>query len=145
MASEVSSSLVLFIAAIAVAGLAGGVMAGIIGDMSNDLRERGSAMSDALATDVAIVNDPDNVPYDGGTNALTIYVKNTGTQTLAPEDLLVLVDGQAVTTSMSLLEGASKWHPQGVLEVTATTALASGDHSIHVSYQTVSDKLSFRV
>lgn len=145
MASEVGSTLLLFIAAVGVAALAGGVMAGVVNDMASELRDRGGAMADALATDVAIVNDPDNVPYDAGADQLTVYVKNTGTATLAPEDLLVLVDGQAVQTSTQLLEGAQKWHPQGVLEVTVTAVLATGDHSVHVSYQTVSDRMSFRV
>lgn len=143
MASEVGSTLLLFIAAVGVAALAGGVMAGVVNDMASELRQRGGAMADALGTDVAIVNDPDNVPHN--TTQVTIYVKNTGSTTLAPANLLVLVDGQHVPTTDQLLEGANKWHPQGVLEVTATVALTAGDHSVHVSYETVSDRMTFRV
>ena len=144
MASETTSSLVLFIAALAIAGIAAAAMAGVVGSVANELRDRGTVMADAIATDLAIVNDPDNVPWDG--SDLTIYVKNTGSRTLSEDEALILVDGQHATYTSSLLEGEPSWAPGVVVAYTVTPASApSGDTRVHVSYDAISDRLEFRV
>lgn len=146
MASETTSSLILFIAALAIAGIAAGAMAEIVGSMATELRDRGNAMADTIATDIAIVNDPDNVPYDGGADELTIYVKNTGTAVLAPNETLILVDGQAATYTTTYLDGATSWRPGVVTEFTVSPVQSpAGDTRVRVSYGTIGDSLEFRV
>lgn len=146
MGSEVSSGLILFIAAIAVAGVAAAGMAKVVGSMAHELGERGEVMSQAIGTDVALINDPDNVPYDSGAEELTLYVKNTGSQTLMVEELSVLVNGQHRTFTSQLLDGATRWSQGTVLELTVSVALASGDHKARVIYTpNIADNIEFRV
>lgn len=144
MASEASSSLVLFVAAIAIAALAAAVMAHVVSSMANELRQRGDDMADTMGTDIEIVNDPQNVPWDG-TN-LTIYVKNVGTTPLKEGELLILVDGEHASYTVSLLDGAESWRPGDVAEYTVDPATdPSGDTRVSVTYEVVSDDLSFRM
>lgn len=145
MASEVGSSLLLFIAAIGVAGLAGGVMAGVVGDMAGSLRDRGSQVANAMSSSVTVVNDPNNVPYDPDSGALTLYVKNTGSSTLVPEDMLVLVDGMHREASSEVLGGTLAWRSMTVLKVTVDANVEPGDHEVLVSVGTVTDRMEFRV
>lgn len=145
MSSETTSSLVLFIAAIAIAGIAAGAMATVVGSVANELRDRGNSLADSVATDLAIVNDPDNVPYDDAANELTLYVKNTGEVRLTSEELFILVDGQHATFNATVLGTETEWKPGTVLEATVSVDLATGDHRARLTYNTVSDKLEFRV
>lgn len=146
MGSEVGSSLVLFIAAIAVAGLAAGALTQAVGKMAIEIDQRGDTLADAIGTDIEIVNDPDNVPYDDANDKLTIYVKNTGSRILTNEDLMILVDGQHETFETRLLDGASRWSRGVVLEANVTVNLATGDHTVRTVYTPdIDDTLNFRV
>lgn len=146
MGSEASSSMILFIAALAAAAVAGGAMAGIIGEMTLEFRQRGQGLTQAIGTDLAIVNDPKNVPYDDANDNLTIYVKNTGSQTLITEDLTVLVDGDHESFNASLLDDVDRWTTGTVQEVVVDVNLASGDHRVRASYTpNVGDTLDFRI
>lgn len=143
MGSEVGSSLVLFIAVIAIAGLAAAGLSKAVGSMAVELDQRGQSLADAIGTDISIVNDPENVPYDGST--LTIYVKNTGSRTLVAEELLLLVDGQYVEFEERHLDGDS-WAQGTVLEANVTTSLDSGDHRVRAVYTpNIADEIEFRV
>lgn len=144
MASETTSSLVLFIAALAIAGIAAAAMAGVVADMAGELQDRGDAMAEAIGTDIAIVNDPDNIPWDGST--LTIYIKNTGSSTLAANETTILVDGQHATYTTKHLDGQESWRTGVVVEFTVTPAdTPAGDTRVLAGYATVSDHIEFRV
>ncbi len=145
MASEVGSSLLLFIAAVGVAGLAGGVMAGVVGDMSSTLRDRGTQIADAMSSSITVVNDPNNVPYDPTSNTLTLYVKNTGSSTLVTEDALVLVNGMHRDATFHVIADTAAWRSMTVLEITVDVELDPGDHEVLVSVGTVTDRMQFRV
>lgn len=146
MSSEVGAGLVMFIAAVAVAGLAAAGLSKAVGQMATEIDNRGDTLADAIGSDVAIVNDPENVPYDSGTNTLTIYLKNTGSKTLVDEELMLLVDGQHETFDARLLEGASRWSRGTVLEANVTIDLASGDHTVRAVYTpNLDDELTFRI
>lgn len=144
MGSEVGSSLVLFIAVIAIAGLAAAGLSKAVGAMAVELDERGQSLADAIGTDIAIVNDPENVPYSS--NTLTIYVKNTGSRTLIAEDLTLLVDGQYEDFEHRHLDGTESWSEGTVLEANVTVSLSSGDHRVRALYApNINDELEFRV
>jgi flagellar protein FlaG len=144
MASEVGSSLVLFIAVIAIAGLAAAGLSKAVGSMAVELDQRGQSLADAIGTDIAIVNDPENVPYSS--NTLTVYVKNTGSRTLISEDLALLVDGQYEEFDARQLDGTDSWSQGTVLEANVTIGLGSGDHRVRALYTpNVNDDLEFRV
>lgn len=146
MGSDVSSGLVLFIAALAVAAVAAGAMTKVVGSMANELHDRGEGLALAIGTDLAIVNDPDNVPYDGGAGELTVYVKNTGSTKLVAEEVMVMVDGEHRSFTSTLLDGASSWTTGVVAELTVSVSLASGDHTVRVVHTpNVADTMDFRV
>jgi flagellar protein FlaG len=141
--SEVGSSLILFIAVVAVAGLAAAGLSKAIGSMAVEIDDRGESLADAIGTDIAIVNDPENVPYDGST--LTLYIKNTGSRTLVSEDLAILVDGQYESFDDRVLD-ADRWAEGTVLEANVTVSLASGDHQVRALHTpNIADDLTFRV
>lgn len=146
MGSEASSSMVLFIAALAAAAIAGGAMAGVIGEMTLEFRERGSGLTEAIGTDIAIINDPKNVPYDDPENNLTIYVKNTGSEILNTEQLTVLVDGVDKEFNATLVGDNDRWTKGVVQDLTVVVELASGDHRVRAVYTpNVGDTLDFRI
>lgn len=145
MGSEASSGMILFIAAITAAAVAGGAMASVIGKMTYQVQERGEGIADAMGTDLSIVNDPQNVPYDSTENNLTLYVKNTGTTTLVEEEVLVLVDGMHRTFNTTLLDGASRWDRGITAELTVDADLSTGDHRAKVVHTpNVADEMDFR-
>ncbi len=145
MGSEASSGMILFIAAITAAAVAGGAMASVVGKMTFQVQERGEGIADAMGTDLAIVNDPQNVPYDAGAEELTLYVKNTGSTTLLEEELLVLVDGTHTTVNTTLLDNATRWDHGVTAEVTVNVTLTSGDHRAKVVHTpNVADEMDFR-
>jgi len=144
MAGEVATGLVLFISAVAVAGLAAAAMTHVVGGMAGELRERGEGLSAALSTGIAIVNDPVRVPYAAG--ELTLYVKNTGSRTLITEELTVFVDGVHRSFTAELLDGETSWRPGVVAKLTVSVTLASGDHRAHAVYTpNIADGMDFRV
>ncbi len=146
MASEVGSSLVMFIAVIGIAGLVAAGLTQAIGDIALEVDDRGRTLADAIGTDLAIVNDPENVPYDDAEDTLTIYVKNTGSRTLVSEDLLILVDGNHHSFETRLLEGADRWSKNTVLEANVTVDLSTGDHRVRALYApNIADEIEFRV
>lgn len=146
MGSEASSSMVLFIAALAAAAIAGGAMAGVIGEMTLEFRERGSGLTDAIGTDLAIINDPKNVPYDDGANELTVYVKNTGSRALTTEELTILVDGVDEDFNATLIQDGERWSTGTVQDLTVDVDLDGGDHRVRAVYTpNVGDTLDFRI
>ncbi len=146
MASEVGSSLVLFIAVIAIAGLAAAGLSKAVGTMALEVDDRGQRLAEAIGTDIAIVNDPENVPYDDAENKLTIYVKNTGSRSLVSEDLVLLVNGQYEEFTDRNMEDRDGWPRGTVLEANVTVDLATGDHRVRVLYMpNIADEIEFRV
>ncbi len=145
MSSEVGSTLILFIAAVGLAGLVAAGLTGAIGQMALSVDDRGQSLADAISTDLAIVNDPNNVPYDDAQNELTLYVKNTGSKSLTSEDLLILINGQHAPFTATVLEH-DKWTKGTVLQVTVDVDLDSGDHTARALYTpNIADTLEFRV
>lgn len=132
-----ASQLIFFIAGTIVALGAVGVMTSVILDLNTQVDEKGKAFSETLATDIAIVNDPNNVPEQnsGGTWKITVYVKNTGTRTLDPRLLTVFYDGVYKTYDTPTYPGGETEWSQGVvvqLLVSTGTTQPSGDHTIRV-------------
>lgn len=145
MGSETTATLVIFIATVAAAGVASAAVVGVIGDMSIELRQQGKNVVSAMGTDLAIVNDPKNVPYDDPD--LTIYVKNTGSETLVSEEVTVLLDGTHANFTFALLDGADRWSDGVVAELTVDApGLGNNeDHVVRVIHTpSVHDTMNFR-
>ncbi|WP_336336650.1 CARDB domain-containing protein [Haloarcula brevis] len=133
MASVSVSHLILFIASMAIAASVAGVFTSSIGELSNAVSEQGLDVSSDVRTDVEIISDSgsDNV-YDSGT--ITIHVKNTGSETLAPVpgQLDLFVDGAFATDYTVTLEpdGGNSWRPGDVVRIDINHTLNGGDHRL---------------
>ena len=142
-ADTTSTQLIFFIAATVVATATAGIFTGVVTDLTDKASVRAKAFGDELASEVEIINDPNAVVTSPDT---IFYVKNTGSTTLAWEEMTVMVDGQIVTTTNVLLDGETTFRPGAIIQVTYDPTLAAGDHRVAVNMENgVSDELRFRI
>jgi flagellar protein FlaG len=139
MASVSVSHLILFIASMAIAASVAGVFTTSIGELSNAVSEQGLDVSSDVRTDVEIISDSGsgNIYDDNGTGTgtITIHVKNTGSETLAPVpgQIDLFVDGAFVSEYTVTLEpdGGDSWRPGDVVRIEINRNLDSNsDHRI---------------
>ncbi|AEM58250.1 flagellar protein G [Haloarcula hispanica N601] len=135
MASVSVSHLILFIASMAIAASVAGVFTSSIGELSNAVSEQGLDVSSDVRTDVEIISDSgSNTIYDNGANTITIHVKNTGSETLAPVpgQIDVFVDGAFTSDYTVTLEpdGGNSWRPGEVVRIDINGNLDGGDHRL---------------
>lgn len=74
-------SLILLIVSIVITTDVLGVPTDVVTGISSSLDERGDDMSTETRTDIEVISDPQAGVYDGGSNGLSIYVRNTGLRT----------------------------------------------------------------
>ncbi|MXR52713.1 flagellar protein G [Halovenus sp. WSH3] len=125
MASVSVSHLIIFIAAMLVAGSVAGLLTTTVDDISRAIEDQGFSTSDEIRSDISIINDAGatSTNSSGSTTNVTLYVKNTGSSELStqPEDIDVLINGQFVTGigsgRITLLEGAEVWSEGEVVEI----------------------------
>jgi len=146
--SSGTTELLFFIGAVVVATTIVGVLAGGIQSISTGVKERSNSISDKMKSDLAIVNDPSEVPN----NPVKIYVKNTGVSKMDQEYLSVVLDGDLLTEfNLTFLNTSSyindsAWGPGEVLEVEVDIELTEGLHSVQVTMKgDVSDRIDFEI
>ncbi|MFC7073717.1 flagellar protein G [Halovenus rubra] len=153
MASVSVSHLILFIASMIIAAGVAGVFTTSVEDLSNAIDERGVQISDNVRTSVDIISDSgsSNI-YDGTSNTTTIYVKNTGSQSLNPvvRQIDILVNGSFKTSddvsATVLSEGnPDTWDTNEVIELQINDHLSTGDHRILVIVNGDEETFKFRV
>ena len=138
MASVSITHLVLFIASLLVAASVAGVLTDEVGRLSEAINDQGLDATKEVRTDVEIISDsgsPGSI-YDPGTQNITIYVKNTGSEQLvaSPDGLDVFVDGEYQTNlNVTVLDGTT-WNANDVARVRIyrPSGLSAGDHRIKV-------------
>ncbi|EMA10823.1 flagellar protein FlaG [Haloarcula vallismortis] len=135
MASVSVSHLILFIASMAIAASVAGVFTSSIGELSNAVSEQGLDVSSDVRTDVEIISDSgSDTIYDSGSDTITVHVKNTGSETLAPVpgQLDLFVDGVFASDYTVTLEpdGGNSWRPGEVVRIDINDNLSSGDHRL---------------
>lgn len=139
MASVSASSLILFIAAIAVAATVSGAMVNTVADISNSVDQKGVDVANEIDTDVEIISDAgSDAVYDESTYNVTVLVKNTGDRTLeaSPERIDVLLDGQYVSSDdldVTVVSGDA-WREGDVieLEIDNEADIGNGEHRVTV-------------
>lgn len=142
-ADTTSTQLIFFIAATVVATATAGIFTGVVTDLTGKASIRAKAFGDELASSVEIINDPNAVVTSPDT---IFYLKNTGSTTLAWEEMTVLVDGVVVDTTNTLLDGELTFRPGAVAQLTYDPTLAAGDHRVLVNMENgVGDELRFRI
>lgn len=131
MAGTGISESILFSAAIILAIAFVGVFGVVIGDAARDVTREGGAVSDALRTDVVLLNDPYQM-----SSPLAVYVKNTGDTTLVPNETALLLDGvpsEAVTHDVLGSTDDTVWGPGQILVMTSSDlTFTSGEHHVRV-------------
>ncbi|GGK55251.1 CARDB domain-containing protein [Haloarcula sebkhae] len=135
MASVSVSHLILFIASMAIAASVAGVFTSSVGQLSNAVSEQGLDVSSDVRTDVEIISDSGSgTIYNNGDETITIHVKNTGSETLAPVpgQMDLFVDGMFATDYTVTLEpdGGNSWRPGEVARIDINDNLNSGDHRL---------------
>ncbi|MDS0219816.1 flagellar protein G [Haloarcula sp. S1AR25-5A] len=133
MASVSVSHLILFIASMAIAASVAGVFTSSIGELSNAVAEQGLDVSSDVRSDIEIISDSGSNTISTG-DTITIHVKNTGSETLAPVpgQMDLFVDGAFATDYTVTLEpdGGDSWRPGDVVRIEIAQSLADGDHRI---------------
>lgn len=144
-ADTTSTHLIFFIAAIVVATGAVGVFGTTIAKLSQQVEVKGDALRGTIATDVSIINDPEDVP----TAPTRFYIKNVGTSTLDKDLTTLLVDGEYVEYTATFLDGATSWKSGDVVEFSVAAAEwtpTAGDHTLRAIVENgVWDDLRFRI
>ncbi|CQR50302.1 MULTISPECIES: CARDB domain-containing protein [Haloferax] len=141
-------SLILFIASIVVAAGVSGVLIDTVTGISSSVDERGGDVSTEIRTDIEVISDPEAGVYDGASDTLSVYVKNTGLRTLPATSggFDIIVGGQYQTNvTVSVVDG-TEWRPSNVVELTVTDiALTSGDYRMTVVVHGDEEVFEFRV
>ena len=157
MSGVSASTLVIFIASILVAAGVAGTLVATVGDISNSAETKGDAITESIDADFEILNDGGGSNfYDGGTNTVTFYVRNTGSNALfqTGDDINVLINGQFVSaanltiTSVANDDGSTDvWAEGEVLEITVTldNGLSSGSNRLSVSTKGTERSIEFSV
>ncbi|GAA0514754.1 flagellar protein FlaG [Halorubrum aquaticum] len=161
MASVPVSHLILFVASLVIA-------AGVVGTVTTGVDRVSAAVEDGsldatqqLRTDVTVISDPNGGVYNGTENNVTLLVKNTGTQRLAPDGsgVDVVFDGEyvrpdATTGELVSVDGATAWSRGDVLRLTIDLDVVgvnpgessgTSDHRVYLTVNGDEELFQFRV
>ena len=134
MADGGASSFIFLTTALLVSGLVSVVLINQWGDMAQITAQETAALEVQEATSVDFAGDPMMVALDTSATPteITFFLQNTGTTLLDSSTLVVLVDGQTVTSSITsaLVPVSGDWDEDHLLEVTVSSnswAYQSGD------------------
>lgn len=153
MASVSVSHMILFIASMIIAAGVAGVFTSSVDDLAGAIEDQGPQVSDQVRTSIDIISDSgsDSI-YDDTEENVTLLVKNTGTNTIVPEErqIDVLINGQftgADDLTVETLGDSDLWRSNDVIRLTVTVdgGLADGDHRAKVIVSGDEDILRFRV
>lgn len=148
MAIVSSETLILFIAAVLVAGSVAGAMTGGINQLSSALGDRSQDVSQEIRTDVDVISDPGSGQvYDDGSNTVTLLLKNTGSNTLAadPSTVDTVIDGRFRSDQTLEVVDEPTWQPGAVARLTVSNVTLTGtDHRAVVNVNGNRDLFEFR-
>lgn len=107
MGNGVISELILFIAAVLVAGMVSGALYITTQNIAGEIESRGLTFARDLKIDFAIINDPENIPLVD--NNYVFYIKNTGKESFlfSSNNVVVLIDGEIVDASNLVFDNLS--------------------------------------
>jgi len=133
MADGGASSLIFLTTALLVSGLVSVVLINQWGGMAQITAQETAALEVQEATSVDFAGDPMMVDLNTTRNEITFFLQNTGTTLLDSSTLVVLVDGQTMSSSInsSLVPVTGDWDEDHLLEVTV--------HSSSWTYQSGDD------
>lgn len=150
MAGASVSEMVLFIAGIVVAASVAGTLVTQVDRFNDAIDSRSLDVAEDVRTDVTVISDPGAQVYNrSGANNVTLYVRNTGSESLPGDGskLDVLFDGGFVgTVSVTVVEGGPGWSVGGVIEVEfdAGSLDPGTDHRVQVIVNDDEEVFEFR-
>jgi len=132
MADGGASSFILLVTALLVSGSVSVLLINQWGQMAQSSTVNVAALEAERATGVAFAGDPMMVDLDTPNQEITFYLQNIGENLLDPSTLVVIVDGESVTSSIvdTLVPAGNDWDSTRLLEVTVDStswSYASGD------------------
>jgi len=131
MADGGASSFILLVTALLVSGSVSVLLINQWGQMAQSSTVNVAALEAERATGVAFAGDPMMVDLDTPNQEITFYLQNIGENLLDPSTLVVIVDGESVTSSVvdTLVPAGNDWDSTRLLEVTVDSprSYASGD------------------
>ncbi len=126
MADGGASSFIFLTTALLVSGLVSVVLINQWGDMAQITAQETAALEVQEATSVDFAGDPMMVALNpsASPNEITFYLQNTGTTLLDASTLVVIVDGQTVTSTITsaLVPATGDWDEAHLLEVTVNNS-----------------------
>ncbi len=126
MADGGASSFIFLTTALLVSGLVSVVLINQWGDMAQITAQETAALEVQEATSVDFAGDPMMVALNtsASPNEITFYLQNTGTTLLDASTLVVIVDGQTVTPTITsaLVPATGDWDEAHLLEVTVNSS-----------------------
>ncbi|WP_181684790.1 flagellar protein G [Halorhabdus salina] len=148
MASVSASHLIIFIASILVAASVAGVLTNTVGELSEAVDELGLDVSDDVRTDIEFISDSGATVYNrSGNENITLYVKNTGSQDLPPDPVVmdVLLDGRFQTDFTVTVVDGETWRIGNVVRMDISAPdLSSGDHRVQLTINGDEEVFEFR-
>jgi archaellum component FlaG (FlaF/FlaG flagellin family) len=130
MADGGASSFIFLTTALLVSGLVSVVLINEWGDMAKSSQDQTRAMEINQDTSLGFAGDPMMVAYNTTSNNMTFYLQNTGTTLLDTSTLVVIVDGSAVTSSITtalIPSVGTDWDSEHLVEVTVNTSASFAD------------------
>jgi archaellum component FlaG (FlaF/FlaG flagellin family) len=148
MPDNSATHLIFFIAAIIIAISLVGVFTLVINDFTDAVKNRSDAEQKAVRSRVEIINDLVSMPYNNTSKELEIYVKNTGSERLDPNQTIMFIDGMHHNYTFRLVGGGTYWTAGSTVIYTVKDCYftSNSDHTVKVSCQyDASDSKRFRI
>jgi flagellar protein FlaG len=128
--SLTSTHIILFIAAVSIAGIVSGVFVTIITDVTTSFSDKGERLVGEINTDFKIINDPENIPLIGG--YYIFYLKNTGEGRLLTdnETFQIFIDGEIIPKNNYYLTPSYIYHSEVAEIHVDSTMISAGTHQM---------------
>ena len=143
-----ATHLIFFIAAMVIASALVGGFYVAIDNLNDGMVARSDAEQKAIRSRVEIINDLVAMPFNNTSKVLTVYVKNTGTETLDPNQTIVFIDGMHHNFTFNIIGGGGNWSQGVTVELLVEDCYFSAftDHGLKVSTTyAASDRKDFRI
>lgn len=148
MPATAPTQLIFFIASILISGLLAGTFMSVAFNYIDTMEKRSTAQKKEMETEIEIINDPANMPYNASAQTLILYVKNTGSREIALSSIVVICNGTYQTDlTITLLLGYTRWLKGGVAQIQINNiVLQPGDYKAKVIVeQGVYASIEFRI
>ena len=150
MASVSASHLIIFIASLVIAAGVVGTLTTGVDRLNTAIEDRSLDVTQQVRMDMAIVSDP-GAEYDSSANAVSLFVRNTGSQgvPIEPEAVDVVFNGNFVSNDDLIVQDANGdaavWDSGTVVNITVTnTTINNGDNRLLLTVNEDEEAFEFR-